>query len=67
MVVDPILKDLIYQEKKAAYMEQYNMLVDAKLPETQLYKMAGNSVTTNVVTAVANKLVLEILRLKGDK
>jgi DNA (cytosine-5)-methyltransferase 1 len=47
--------------------EQYNMLVDAKLPETQLYKMAGNSVTTNVVTAVANKLVLEILRLKGDK
>lgn len=27
MVVDPILKDIIYQEKKAAYMEQYNMLV----------------------------------------
>ena len=33
MVVDPILKDIIYQEKKAAYMEQYNMLVsDPKTP-----------------------------------
>lgn len=27
MIVDPILKDIIYQEKKAAYIEQYNMLV----------------------------------------
>jgi len=27
MVVDPILKDIIYQEKKAAYVEQYNMVV----------------------------------------
>ena len=33
MVVDPILKDIIYQEKKAAYMEQYQMLVnDPKTP-----------------------------------
>lgn len=28
MVVDPILKDIIYQEKKAAYQEQYQMLVN---------------------------------------
>ena len=33
MVVDPILKDIIYQEKKAAYMEQYQMLVND--PRTQ--------------------------------
>ena len=33
MIVDPIVKDIIYQEKKAAYMEQYNMLVsDPKTP-----------------------------------
>jgi hypothetical protein len=32
MIVDPILKDIIYQEKKAAYIEQYNMLVSN--PET---------------------------------
>lgn len=33
MVVDPILKDIIYQEKKNAYLEQYNMLVsDPKTP-----------------------------------
>jgi hypothetical protein len=33
MAVDPILKDIIYQEKKGAYMEQYNMLVsDPKTP-----------------------------------
>lgn len=28
MIVDPILKDIIYQEKKDAYVEQYNMLVN---------------------------------------
>lgn len=33
MIVDPILKDIIYQEKKAAYVEQYNMLVAD--PQTQ--------------------------------
>ena len=33
MIVDPILKDIIYQEKKAAYVEQYNMLVAD--PKTQ--------------------------------
>lgn len=33
MIIDPILKDIIYQEKKAAYVEQYNMLVaDPKTP-----------------------------------
>lgn len=35
MVVDPILKDIIYQEKKAAYMAQYNMLVSD--PQTPPY------------------------------
>ena len=28
MVVDPILKAIMYDEKKAAYTEQYNMLVN---------------------------------------
>lgn len=28
MVVDPILKSIMYDEKKAAYQEQYNMLVN---------------------------------------
>jgi hypothetical protein len=28
MIVDPILKDIIYTEKKEAYVEQYNMLVN---------------------------------------
>jgi len=33
MIVDPIIKDIIYQEKKGAYIEQYNMLVsDPKTP-----------------------------------
>lgn len=33
MIVDPILRDIIYQEKKWAYLEQYNMLVsDPKTP-----------------------------------
>ncbi len=33
MIVDPILRDIIYQEKKWAYIEQYNMLVsDPKTP-----------------------------------
>ena len=33
MVVDPLLRDIIYQEKKNAYIEQYNMLVsDQKTP-----------------------------------
>ena len=36
--------------------EQFFKLVDAGIPESQLYKMAGNSVTTNVVTAVAKRL-----------
>ena len=33
MIVDPIMKDIIYQEKKNAYMGQYNMLVsDPRTP-----------------------------------
>ena len=28
MVVDPILKSIMYDEKKTAYVEQYNMLVN---------------------------------------
>ena len=33
MIVDPILKSIMYEEKKAAYVEQYNMLVsDPKTP-----------------------------------
>lgn len=33
MIVDPIMKDIIYQEKKNAYIEQYNFLVsDPKTP-----------------------------------
>lgn len=35
--------------------EQFQTLVDIGIPETQLYRMAGNSVTTNVVTAVADQ------------
>ena len=45
--------------------EQYQTLVDIGIPEAQLYKMAGNSVTTNVVQALATKLLCEIQELKG--
>lgn len=43
---------------------QYKAVAALGLPEAQLYKMAGNSVTTNVVTAVGRKLVTEIIRLE---
>lgn len=34
MLVDPILRDIIYEEKKTAYMEQYNMIAnDPKTPQ----------------------------------
>ena len=46
--------------------EQFNKLVDVGIPEAQLYKMAGNSVTTNVVTAVAKKLLSELQKLKAE-
>ncbi len=36
--------------------EQFMRLVHAGIPEPQLYKMAGNSVTTNVVTAIGKRL-----------
>lgn len=44
--------------------EQFDKLVEIGIPEAQLYKMAGNSVTTNVVTAVAKKLMEEINKLE---
>ena len=48
--------------------KQFQTLVDAGIPEAQLYKMAGNSVTTNVVTAIGLKLMQEALKLeKEDK
>lgn len=40
--------------------EQYNKLEALGISKAQLYKMAGNSVTTNVVTAVGKKLKEEI-------
>ena len=45
MIVDPILKDIIYQEKKAAYMEQYQMLVND--PRTEPFLL------TNIQRAIA--------------
>jgi DNA (cytosine-5)-methyltransferase 1 len=48
--------------------DQFFKLVEAGIPEAQLYKMAGNSVTTNVVTAVGLKLMQEVEKLeKEDK
>ena len=44
--------------------EQFEKLLWADIPEAQLYKMAGNSVTTNVVTAVAKKLIEEIEKME---
>ena len=44
--------------------EQFYKLVEIGIPESQLYKMAGNSVTTNVVTAVGLKLLQEIQKLE---
>jgi len=44
--------------------EQFLKLVEAGIPESQLYKMAGNSVTTNVVTAIGQKLLSEIQKLE---
>lgn len=45
--------------------EQFDKLVEVGIPESQLYKMAGNSVTTNVVTAIAKKLIKEIRKYDG--
>lgn len=45
MVVDPILKSIMYEEKKAAYIEQYNMLVND--PRTQPFLL------TNIQRAIA--------------
>ena len=44
--------------------EQFDRLEQIGLPDSQLYKMAGNSVTTNVVTAVGMKLINEIQKLE---
>ena len=47
--------------------EQFKKLVEIGIPESQLYKMAGNSVTTNVVTAVGRKLLSEIQKLEVEE
>ena len=44
--------------------EQFDKLMEIGIPEAQLYKMAGNSVTTNVVTAIGLKLIQEIQKLE---
>lgn len=44
--------------------EQFDKLVEIGIPEAQLYKKAGNSVTTNVVTAIGLKLIEEIKKLE---
>ena len=44
--------------------EQFEKILWAGIPEAQLYKLAGNSVTTNVVTAVGKKLIEEIKQLE---
>lgn len=41
--------------------KQFKKVVDAGIPEAQLYKMAGNSVTTKVVTAIGKRL-LEVIK-----
>ena len=46
--------------------EQFFKLVEAGIPEAQLYKMAGNSVTTNVVTAIGLKLMQEAQKLEKE-
>lgn len=46
--------------------EQFYKLVAVRIPENQLYKMAGNSVTTNVVTALGRKLIAELNNI-GDE
>ena len=43
--------------------KQFYKLVANRIPENQLYKMAGNSVTTNVVTALGEKLLCELNNL----
>ena len=45
---------------------QFQTLADNGISDSQLYKMAGNSVTTNVVTAIAEKLALEINQLPNE-
>lgn len=46
--------------------EQFDKLVEIGIPEAQLYKMAGNSVTTNVVTAIGLKLMQEVQKLEQE-
>ena len=46
--------------------EQFDKLVEIGIPEAQLYKMAGNSVTTNVVTAIGLKLMQEVQKLEHE-
>lgn len=44
--------------------EQFDILERIGIPESQLFKMAGNSVTTNVITAIGRKLIDEIQKLE---
>jgi DNA (cytosine-5)-methyltransferase 1 len=46
--------------------EQFYKLERTGIPESQLYKMAGNSVTTTVVTAIGKKLIKEIKKLEDQ-
>lgn len=45
---------------------QFQILADNGISDSRLYKMAGNSVTTNVVTAIAEKLAWEINQLPNE-
>ena len=45
---------------------QFQTLADNGISDSQLYKMAGNSVTTNVVTAIAEKLAWDINLLRYE-
>ena len=47
--------------------EQFYKLERAGIPESQLYKMAGNSVTTTVVTAIGKKLIKEIQNIEKEE
>lgn len=50
-------------EKDKHAQKAYRLLYGS---DSQLYKMAGNSVTTNVVTAIAQKLAWEINQLPNE-
>lgn len=47
--------------------EQFDKLAEIGISDTRMYKMAGNSVTTNVVTAVGKKLIEEINKIETEE